>query len=104
MDKSDQTRQADQGPGIFMMERSPLLQKAENFAKMLEQDNLRIQKLISEGRANEVLIEENNPEEDAIEMVVCGPIYEANIPTPLPLDDTEMPADGWKSATPHSKE
>lgn len=104
--QDDYEDQVPKKPNIHMIERSPLLQKAENMAKMLQEDQLRIDKLISEKRANEISIEEIDENDAAyIQMNVIPGFLEArNLCTEvIPPDTTEMPEGTWHKATDEPK-
>lgn len=93
-------------PNIHMMERSPLLQKAEFLVKMLQEDDNRINQLKSENKLDEISMEQIDENDEAvIQMNIIPGVYEIKnlCQEVIPLDTTEMPEDTWRKATEEPK-
>lgn len=93
-------------PNIYMMERSPLLSKAQCFVKMLEEDQNRIERLKSENKLDEISIEKiDDNDTEVIQMTILPGVLESKnlVYNVTPLDSTEMPPNSWQKATEEPK-
>ncbi|KAK8883005.1 hypothetical protein M9Y10_045653 [Tritrichomonas musculus] len=93
-------------PNIYMMERSPLLSKAQCFVKMLEEDQNRIERLKSENKLYEISIEKiDDNDTEVIQMTILPGVLESKnlVYNVTPLDSTEMPPNSWQKATEEPK-
>lgn len=81
-------------PQIYNVARSPLLDRAAAFAKLLKDDNDRIQQFLAAGGdRNEISCEVLDPnEEQVIEMEVIPGVLESKAQQPEILEDINIPA------------
>ncbi|EAY17546.1 hypothetical protein TVAG_453740 [Trichomonas vaginalis G3] len=78
----------------FPVARSALLDKAAAFAKMLKEDNERIQKFLDEGGdRNEISVDVLDPNDDqVIEMEIIPGVLESQAQQPEIHEDIQIPA------------